>query len=122
MQDLPKLENISKYVQECPVNDLHSEIYFAILWVYLPPMHPDHHCVSFSCDREMARLEGRWIVARICSRVELVHIVDNKRTIACALDGGVEMTFARASTLPLRGQEREMRNSMVYYIIPTGIS
>lgn len=51
-------------------------------------------------------------------RVEVVHVVDNKGAVAGGLEGGVDLVFTKDGSLPLSGEEGEVRIGVVDNIVP----
>lgn len=66
----------------------------------------------------MTCLELRGVAIGVCKRVEVVHIVDDKGTIAGGLEGRMDLVFAKDGGLPLSGEKGKMCISVVDNVIP----
>ena len=66
----------------------------------------------------MTRLKLRRGTIRVRKRVEVVHVVDNKGAVACSLEGGVDLVFAKDGSLPLSGEKGEVCISVVDNVMP----
>jgi hypothetical protein len=71
----------------------------------------------------MTRLELRGGAIGVRKRVEVVHVVDDKGPVACGLEGGVDLVFAKDGSLPLSGEKREVCIGVVDNVVPAaGVS
>jgi hypothetical protein len=66
----------------------------------------------------MTRLELRGVAIGVCKQVEVVHIVDDKGTIAGGLEGRMGLVFAKDGGLPLGGEKGKVCISVVDNVIP----
>lgn len=71
----------------------------------------------------MTCLELRGVAIGIRKRVELVHVVDNKRAVTGSLEGRMNLVFAKDCGLPLSREKGKVCISVVDNVIPTvGVS
>ena len=67
----------------------------------------------------MTCLELRGVAIGVCKRVELVHVGNDKGTIAGSLEGRMDLVLAKDGGLPLSGEEGKVCIGVVDNVIPT---
>lgn len=67
---------------------------------------------------DMACFELRRVAIRVCIRLELVHVVDERSPIAGSLEPGIDLVVARYGGFPLSSEDWKVRIAVMDNTIP----